>query len=412
MKRNVVITGLGVLSPIGLDVAEVGTSLDTARSGIDLVHAPPLRKSFPAGVIKHAFDDQFTRLELPFLDRSQHLAIVAARQAIDDAGLDDFSRFGLRAGLYYGNVNGGVAAQQGWYQQLLAEGRQASRPFSAMAIMSNGGAAQISIRHGIVGPVVTHASACGSSGVAIGEAARSIRDGYLDIAVAGGAEAPLIASLIGVFDGTRALAAPDPHDVARSCRPFSADRAGLVLGEGAAFLILESEDSAVSRGVRHYGYLSGYGISADAYHIGMPQAEGQARALRAALDDAGLDPSQLDYLNAHATATHGGDVIEADAIRTVFGDSPESVAVSSTKSVHGHLLGATSALELLITVIAINKSMLPATANLHEIDLKCTLNHVAGKPILDRTVRNAMSFSCGFGGTNVALVVSKHIAGP
>lgn len=412
MKRNVVITGLGVLSPIGLDVAELRGSLATARSGIGRVEAPPLRRSFPAGVIRRSFDHEFTRLELPFLDRSQHLAILAARQAIADAGLTDFSTFGLRAGLYYGNVNGGVDAAQGWYRQLLTEEKQASRPFTAMAIMSNGGAAQISIRHQILGPVVTHASACGSSGVAIGEAARAIRDGYLDISVAGGAEAPLTASLIGVFDGTRALAAPDPDDVSRSCRPFSTDRAGLVLGEGAAFLILESEASANARGIRHYGYLTGYGISSDAYHIGMPQAEGQARALRAALDDAGLAPDQLDYLNAHATATRGGDVIEANAIRTVFGDSPESVAVSSTKSVHGHLLGATSALELLITVVAMNESLLPATANLDEIDPKCTLNHVIGTPILGRTICNAMSFSCGFGGTNVALVVSRQIDGP
>jgi 3-oxoacyl-[acyl-carrier-protein] synthase II len=257
--------------------------------------------------------------------------------------------------------------------------------------------------------VVTHASACGSSGVAIGEAARAIRDGHLDVAVAGGAEAPLIASLIGVFDGTRALAAPNSDDVSRSCRPFSADRAGLVLGEGAAFLVLESEEGFAAREYNrnHYGYLTGYGISSDAYHIGMPQSQGQARALTAALVDAGIAPEELDYLNAHATATHGGDVIESDAIRMVFGDSPDSVRVSSTKSVHGHLLGATSALELLITVVAMNESMLPATAHLENIDPKCTLNHVAGVPVLDRPVRNAMSFSCGFGGTNVALVVSR-----
>jgi 3-oxoacyl-[acyl-carrier-protein] synthase II len=409
MSRKVVITGLGVLSPIGLTVADVAASLASARSGIGLIEAPPLRKSFPAGVIRESFEHEFTRLELPFLDRSQHMAILAARQAIQDAGFDNFAGYGIRSGLYYGNVNGGVSAQQGWYRNLLVEGKQASRPFSAMAIMSNGGAAQISIRHGIVGPVVTHASACGSSGVAIGEAARAIRDGHLDIAVAGGAEAPLIASLIGVFDGTRALAAPNSDDVSRSCRPFSADRAGLVLGEGAAFLVLESEEGFAAREYsrNHYGYLTGYGISSDAYHIGMPQSQGQARALTAALVDAGIAPDELDYLNAHATATHGGDVIESDAIRMVFGDSPDSVRVSSTKSVHGHLLGATSALELLITVVAMNESMLPATAHLENVDPKCTLNHVAGVPVLDRPVRNAMSFSCGFGGTNVALVVSR-----
>lgn len=406
--RAVAITGLGVLSPIGLDVSQVEASLSSARSGIDLVEVPPLKKTFPAGVVKRSFEGAFTKLELPFLDRCQHLAILAARQAIADAGLDDFSDYGLRAGLYYGNVNGGVAAEQVWYQQLLVEGKQASRPFTAMAIMSNAGGAQIAIRHRILGPVVTHASACGSSGVAIGEAARAIADGYLDIALAGGAEAPLTASLVGVFDGTRALAPPDPSDVTRSCKPFAANRAGLVLGEGAAFLVLESAQRAGKRNARCLGYVTGYGVSCDAHHIGMPQTEGQAAALRAALADAAIEPDDLDYLNAHATATQGGDVIEANAIRAVFGDSAESVPVSSTKAVHGHLLGATSALELLITVVAMNNSLLPATAHLDEIDPRCKLNHVARSPIANRPIRRAMSFSCGFGGTNVALVVSRE----
>lgn len=409
MKKNhVAVTGLGAISPIGTDIAEITASLVSGRSGISAIESPPLKKVFPAGAVKTSFEEAFTRLELPFLDRSQHMAILAARQAIHDAALGDFADFGQRAGLYYGNVNGGVGAEQAWYHQLHVEGKQASRPYSAMAIMSNAGAAQISIRHQIRGPVVTHASACGSSGVAIGEAARAIRDGYLDVAVAGGAEAPLVASLIGVFDGTRALAPPDAIDVSRSCRPFSLDRAGLVLGEGAAFLILESERHARTRNAKMYGFITGYGISSDAYHIGMPKAEGQTRALRAALADADLDPEELNYLNAHATATHGGDVIEADAIRAVFGETGSSVPVSSTKSVHGHLLGATSALECLITVLAINKSVLPATAYLDQIDPKCTLNHIAGTPILNRPIEHAMSFSCGFGGTNVALVVSKH----
>lgn len=406
-RHSVTITGLGVLSPIGLDAAQVAASIASARSGIDLVEAEPLKKAFPAGVVKRSFEDAFAKLELPFLDRCQHMAILAARQAIEDAGLGSFAEHGVRAGLYYGNVNGGVATAQAWYRQMLIDGKQASRPFTAMAIMGNAGAAQIAIRHQILGPVVTHASACGSSGVAIGEAARAIRDGYLDVAIAGGAEAPLVASLIGVFEGTRALAPPDATDVARSCRPFSADRAGLVLGEGAAFFVLESERHARARQARRYGYVTGYGISCDSYHIGMPQSEGQVAALRAALDDAGIGAGELDYLNAHATATEGGDVIEANAIRAVFGDSAESVPVSSTKSVHGHLLGATSALELLITVVAMNQSILPATAHLHEIDRRCGLNHVAARPVPNRAIRRAMSFSCGFGGTNVALVVSK-----
>jgi 3-oxoacyl-[acyl-carrier-protein] synthase II len=336
------------------------------------------------------------------------MAILAARQAIADAGFESFGEYGQRAGLYYGNVNGGMATEQAWYQQMLLDGKQASRPFSAMAIMRNGGAAQISIRNQILGPVVTHGSACGSSGVAIGEAMRAIRDGYLDVAVAGGAEAPLIGSVFGVFDGTRALAVPDPDDVSRSCKPFAKNRSGLVLGEGAAFLVIESEEHARNRKARIYGHVTGYGIASDGHHIGTPQAQGQAAAIRAGLADAGLEPSQLDYINAHATATHGGDMVESSGIRLALGDAADTVPVSSTKAVHGHLLGAASALELVITVVAMNESMLPATAHLDEIDPRCELNHIANKPILNHPIERALSFSCGFGGTNVALIVSRH----
>lgn len=410
-KHKVLITGLGVLSPLGLNQKEVTSSLIASASGISLYDAPPLKKQFAAGLVKAHFEEHFTKLELPYLDRCQHMAILAAKQAIEDAGLGDFTSYQQRAGLYYGNVNGGIATEQIWYQQLLVEGKQASRPFSAMAIMRNGGAAQISIRHQILGPVVTHGSACGSSGIAIGEAVRAIRDGYLDVAVVGGAEAPLTASLIGVFDGTRALSAPDSEDPSRTCKPFSAKRSGLVLGEGAAFFILESEAHAKRRNARCYGTVSGYGVAADGHHIGTPKAEGQAAALRAALHDADLAAKDIGYINAHATATNGGDVVESNAIGSVF-DHAANVPVSSTKSVHGHLLGAASALELCITVIALNESFLPATANLDEVDSKCQLNHIANKPLLNRPIENAMSFSCGFGGTNVALIVSKYHGSP
>ncbi|MEO5963360.1 MAG: beta-ketoacyl-[acyl-carrier-protein] synthase family protein [Thermomonas sp.] len=407
MQHQVAITGLGVLSPIGLDVASVTASLHDARSGIRRVRLPPLERDFAAGTIEQSFEGAFTRLELPFLDRCQQMAILAARQAATDAGLDLFAGFGARAGVYYGNVNGGVAAEQAWYQQMLMEGKQASRPFSAMAIMGNAGAAHIAIRHQVLGPVITNASACGSSGVAISDAARAIRDGYLDVAIAGGAEAPIIASSMGVFQGTRAMTAPDPEDVARSCKPFAKNRSGLVLGEGAAFLVLESASRAHARGARCYGYLSGSAISNDAHHIGMPSAEGQVRALRAALADASLQPADIAYVNAHATATDGGDVIESAALREVFGAGAGAARVSSTKSVHGHLIGATSALELLLTVVAMNKSLLPASAHLDEVDPRCELNHVGKRPITGHAIDHALSFSCGFGGTNVALVVSR-----
>ncbi|MDQ2701987.1 MAG: beta-ketoacyl-[acyl-carrier-protein] synthase family protein [Pseudomonadota bacterium] len=412
MRDLVAITGLGVISPIGLDVPAVADSLREARSGVRLVHAPPLRQGFAVGAIDASFEGEFTKIELPFLDRCQQMAVLAARQAAADAGFDSFARFGQRAGVYYGNVNGGVSAAQAWYQQMLLEEKQAARPFAAMAIMGNAGAAQVAIRHQVLGPVISNCTACGSSGVSIGDAARAIADGYIDVAIAGGAEAPVVGSLVGVFQGTRAMSAPDPDDVSRTCKPFAANRSGLVLGEGAAFLVLESARHARARGARCYAYLTGYGVSNDAHHIGMPATEGQVRALHAALDDAGLQPAQVGYVNAHATATGGGDVIEAAALRDVFGAGPGSAAVSSTKSVHGHLVGATSALELLATVVAMQHSLLPASAHLDEVDPRCELNHVGPRPIAGRTIDHALSFSCGFGGTNVALVVSRNPTPP
>lgn len=407
-KAQVVVTGLGVLSPIGLSAADVLDALRSGKSGIALHAAPPIHKPFAAGVVDASFDAEFTKLERPFLDRCQQMAVLAARQAATDTGIDDFAFLGSRAGLYYGNVNGGAASTVEWCRQLWIDGKQASRPFTAMAIMGNAGAAHVAIRHKILGPVITNASACASSGVAIGEAARAIADGYLDIAIAGGAEAPLSAGVLGVFQGTRAMATPDELDVSRTCKPFSRHRNGLVLGEGAAFVVLESERHAKSRGARNYGYMIGYGISNDAHHIGMPSTEGQIRCLSAALANAELEPDKIDYINAHATATNGGDIIEADAIRSVFGDAPTSPFVSSTKAVHGHLIGATSALELIISILSINNALLPAGLSADDVDDRCRLNHVGPEPVSDHSVGTALSFSCGFGGTNVALIVSTH----
>ena len=407
-KRDVVITGLGVVSPVGCDIGELVSHLSTARSGVRLCEPRFLQKTFPAGVVPRSFADEFTKLELPFLDRCQQMAIIAARQAMADAGLSEFSNYGQRAGLYFGTVRGGANTEQEWYEQLLIEHKGTSRPFTAMAMMHNSSAAQISIRHQILGPVMTHSTACASSGTAIGEALRAIRDGHIDVALAGGAEAPLTPCVFGGFDGTRAMAAPDATDVGRSCRPFAKNRAGLVLGEGAAFVLLESTELAARRGAPCYAVLAGYGVASDGYHIASPTAEGEATAMRLALEDAGLGPADIDYLNAHATATRGGDVVETNAIHLAFGEAAKTVPVSSTKSIHGHLLGATSALELVITVLAMAESFLPATAHLDEIDPLCELNHVANCPIFDRRIDRAMSFSSGFGGTNVALVVSKH----
>lgn len=406
-KRTVVITGIGLLSPIGLDGNAVFESVCKGTSGISLFTDPLLNKSFPVGRINCDFEKHFNKLELPYLDRCQQLAVIAAAQAVQDANIPHFADYAQRAGLFYGTVNGGGMTELAWFRQFLLEGKQMASPYAAMAIMQNGGAAQISIRHQVQGPVMTHGSACTASGAAIGEAYRAISDGYLDVAIAGGAEAPIVPSVLSVFDGTRALAVPDPEDPKRSCKPFSSMRRGLVLGEGAVFFVLEAAEHAQRRQASCYGALTGYGIASDAFHIGQPHQCGQVAALRAALADARLEANQLDYVNAHATATARGDEVEATALREVIGTG---VPVSSTKALHGHLLGATSALELAITVMALQESILPATANLtpETIDSGCDLYHVPGTTLLDYSIEHALSFSCGFGGTNVALVVSKH----
>jgi len=403
-NRGVVVTGLGVISPIGLDAAELLASLRQNRSGIRLWESPQLAKKFPAGIVDRDFSGEFTKLELPYLDRCSQLAIVAARQAARDAGLEAFGAYAQRAGLFYGTVGGGVATEHEWVRQFHLENKQLPRPYTIMACMLNAAPAHISIRHQILGPVMTHSSACTSSGSAIGDAFRAIRDGYLDVAIAGGAEAAMLPTFVALWGGLRALAEPDPVDVSRSCRPFSTDRNGLVLGEGAVFLLLESREHASQRGAHPYCAMSGFGIASDGYHIGSPKAEGQVAALRDALRDAGLQAQQIGYVNAHATATAGGDPVEAAALREVLDDVP----VSSTKAIHGHLLGAASAMELAVAILAVNKSLLPATAHLDSIDPACALNHVANTPIFDHPVEHALSLSAGFGGTNVALIVSRE----
>jgi 3-oxoacyl-(acyl-carrier-protein) synthase len=407
-RREVVITGLGVLSPIGLDVSQLYAHLRENRSGIRLWEAPEYGMRLPAGVIQKDFSGEFTKLELPYLDRCSQLAVLAARQATTDGGISQFDGFGQRAGLYYGSVRGGVKTEHDWVLEFYNEHKRRSRPYTLMACMLNAPSAHISIRHQILGPVMTHSSACTSSGVAIGDAFRAVRDGYLDVALAGGAESALTPAFMASWGGLRALAEIDPSDPGRSCRPFSKDRSGLVLSEGAAFVLLECREHAIARGAQVYCQLNGYGIASDGYHIGSPKSEGQITALQAALEDSGLQSGDIDYLNAHATATPGGDPVEAKAISSVFADVP----VSSTKAIHGHLLGAASALELAITVLAVNRSFLPATAHLEEIEPACALNHVARTPVFNHPLRHAMSFSAGFGGTNVALVVSRDSGMP
>lgn len=407
--RDVLITGIGVLSPIGGSYAELRDEVFANRSGIRLWQSDDGSGAIPAGTIDHDFSERFSKLERPYLDRCSQLAMLAAEQAMADAGISDFGAHGPRAGLFYGSVAGGVKTEHDWVRRFHVNQLTSTKPYTIMASMLNAAPALISIKHHIHGPVITNSSACSSSGVAIGEGLRAIRAGHLDIALVGGAEAALIPTFIALWGGLRALADVDASDTGRSCRPFSADRSGLVLSEGAVFMVIESREHAERRGAHGHARLTGYGIASDAHHIGSPHADGQASALRSALDDAGLNPADIGYYNAHATATRGGDPVECAALRSVFGPAIERLPVSSTKAIHGHLLGAASALELAICVLAVENAFLPATAHLEAVDPECQLQHVALQPQTGTVVEHALSMSAGFGGTNVALAVSREL---
>ena len=406
MTERVVITGHGVISPLGETCAALLDSLLAARSGIALWQSPDLKKTFPAGMITRSFLEEFPLPERPYLDRTSQMALLAARQALTAAGLWNFEQYGVRAGLWYATIRGSGETESLWLKEHFA-GKQTARPYTVMAIMHNAPAALLSIQHQILGPVMTHSSACESSGAAIGDAYLAIREGRVDVALAGGAEAPLLAGMLGAWDGLRALAPADMEDVSRSCKPFSRHRKGLVLAEGAAFLMLESESHALERGADIICELSGYGTAADGRHIAAPDVRGQVAALSAALADAGIAPADLDYVNAHATGTPGGDIVEAEALTQVLGPEVERVPVSSTKSIHGHLLGAASAIELVVTALALQHSFLPATAHLEEPDPACGLHHVPCTPVRGANIRHAVSLSAGFGGTNTALCLSR-----
>jgi 3-oxoacyl-[acyl-carrier-protein] synthase II len=273
--------------------------------------------------------------------------------------------------------------------------------------MNNAAAGNISIAYGVRGPLLNVSTACSSSATSIGEAYRAIKAGYADVIVAGGSEALVTYGNLRAWDAMQALAHADPTDCARSCKPFSANRKGIVLGEGAAAVILERADLAERRGVRIHAEVVGYGNAADAKHISKPDAHGQVRAMRAALADAALDPSSVGYVNAHGTATMLGDVVETEAIKQVFGKHVRDLAVSSTKALHGHLMGATGAVEVVSGIMALEHNIIPPTAHLDFPDPACDLDYVpnqARKATLDAVMSN----SFGFGGMNAVLVVRRY----
>ena len=399
----VVVSGIGLVSPHGDDAHTVFAALMRGESAVRQVF-PDLPR--PAAAATVPFDETrwFTKLQLAGVDRVSQFAVAAADLAVKDSGAcADVDA--ERVGVYAGCGMGGACAIEAAY----TAGNRGARvpPLTIPAFMPNAPAAHVAMRNGVKGPVLTYSVACASAAVAIAEAAKAIRCGEVDVAIAGGSEALIVPGVIMAWQAMQTLAGFSPGEAARSCRPFATDRSGFVLGEGAAFLVLESAARARQRGARVYAGFAGAGLSCDATHLTKPDAAGQQRAVRAALAQAGLKPVDVGYCNAHGTATKIGDVVESDALCGVWGDHIAGLRVSSTKALHGHLLGATGALEAAVTVLALHHRRVPPNAHCDQVDPACPLNLVcaAGEPAPD--LQAAISNSFAFGGTNSVLLFTR-----
>ncbi len=402
MNHEVSVTGLGVMAPHGSAPDALFQALLDGRSAIQPVF-PDLPK--PAAAATVAFDETrwFTKLQLAGVDRVSQLAVAAADLALHDAGFFDHADTDPeRIGVYAGCGMGGAAALEAAYR-----GGMRVPPLTIPAFMPNAPAAHVAMRNGVQGPVLTYSVACASSSVAIAEAAKAVQRGEVDLAIAGGSEALIVPGVVLAWQAMQTLATFAPGEAASSVRPFAANRTGFALGEGAAFVVLESAERARRRGARSHATLAGWGLSSDATHLTKPDAPGQARALRAALRQAGLQPRDVGYCNAHGTATRIGDVVERNALAEVWGHDLDRLRVSSTKALHGHMLGAAGAIEAVITILALHRRELPPNAHCDAPDPACSLDLVGPGDAAAPGIEAAISNSFAFGGTNSVLLFRR-----
>ncbi|MBI3785205.1 MAG: beta-ketoacyl-ACP synthase II [Deltaproteobacteria bacterium] len=410
-ERRVAITGIGLLTPLGNDAASNWQQLICGRSGIDVIRrfdasALPVRiagevRDFDAA----AFID---KKDLRKTDAFTHYALAAAQMAIGDGQLDLASAAAERVGVIVGVGMGGIGTVEEVARRYRDTGSDKVGPFFVPRLIANMAPAHIAIRFGAKGVNRALSSACASGGDAIGEAARLIRFGYQDVMLAGGTEAGITYMCLSGFAAMHALSTRN-DEPQRACRPFDRDRDGFVISEGAAMLVLESLDAALQRGARIYAELVGYGANADAYHITVPApgGEGAAACMRLALADGGLEPWQVEYINAHGTSTPYNDVSETLAIKHVFGEHAARLAVSSTKSMTGHALGAAGAIEAAYTALALHHQVIPPTINYENRDPKCDLDYVPNRARSAR-LRVALSNAFGFGGSNCCLALRTY----
>jgi nodulation protein E len=405
MTRRVAVTGIGVIAAPGSTRAAFWESLRNGRSAIRPMRLVPegaLRFSNAAEVPDYRITDYTDEKEGDLLDRFAQFALIAAREAVTRSGLSITPELGVRMAVVTGTSAGGKTSEDREFQSLYAEGSSRIHPLTIARTMANAGASRIALEYRIMGPAYTVSTACASASHAIGQAYWMVRHGLADAAIAGGSEAPFSLGFLKAWEAMR-IVAPD------TCRPFSRDRKGLILGEGAAMLLLEPLEHAQARGAKIWGEIVGFGMSSDAHHLTQPLAEGAARAMRAALEDAALEPTAVGYINAHGTGTQANDVTETQAIREVFGAHADKLAVSSTKSMHGHALGAAGALEAAATLMALDGGLIPPTANFTEPDPACVLD-VVPNTARAATIEWALSNSFAFGGLNAVLVFRRWSA--
>lgn len=409
-RRRVVVTGIGAITPIGLEREGLWNGLRARRSAVaPLTRFDPSmwRTQIAAQVDDFRPEDHLEAKRAKRLDRFGQFSVVAARQAIADAGIDLATEDRERVGAMLGTALGGIGFAEEQLGRFLSAGVRAVDPGLALMVFGGAASCNVAIELGVQGPNSTNAMSCASGTIAIGDAFRAVRDGYADVMLGGGAEAPLAPLCFGAFAIIRAMStrndAPD-----RASRPFDKDRDGFVMGEGAAVLVLEERDRALARGARIYAELLGYGNSNDAHHMTAPRPDGSqaAKAVERALADARVAPHEVEYVNAHGSATPLNDPTETVAFKRVFGDHAPRLAISGTKGYYGHALGASGAIEAAICALALDRGWLPPTVNLETPDAACDLDYITGDG-REARVDCLVSNSFGFGGINAALVMGR-----
>lgn len=404
--RRAVVTGIGVICATGRNLKEFGDSLRAGRDGRVPMHSPDpaaepwdLRFTHAAQLHDYSPADHFAPKEADMLDRFAQLAVVPAREAVRQSGIEWTPGLREATAIVTGSCIGGQTTEDRGFVEVYKRGRPRPHPMTIPKTMANAGASAISMEYGITGPAFTVATACASSAHAIGQALAMVRSGMCDVAIAGGSEATFSPGILMAWESMRVVSPT-------VCRPFSRDRNGMMLGEGGAMLVIESLDHARARGARPLAEVAGVGMSSDAHHVTQPSAEGAARAISRALRDAGVAPEQIGYVNAHGTGTTVNDVTETRALHQAFGGHAPRLAVSSTKSMHGHTLGAAGAIESAAAILALRDGFLPPTINYNQPDPECDLDYV---PNHSRAWDGeyALSNSFAFGGLNAVLVLRR-----